>query len=1505
MKFMMIINNLRRIVHVLIFILASGYLNGQAPGWSINPASYQYNGSITAVVYLGPALVTSGTLGAFFGEECRGVVGGTPDGGRAIFYLMCYSDTIVAETLHFKYYDPLGNRVYDINETVSFTPNLVLGSYSNPNPFHITLNSAPVVENIPGQTVAEGESFTTVDLNGYVSDAESPDEDIVWTYSGEGSLTVSITGGVATIGIPNNDWWNGSATITFTATDPGSLSDSDDATFTVTAVNDPPSFTKGGDQSVQEDAGAQTAENWATNLNDGDPELEQTFSFTLTNDNNSLFSGQPAISPTGTLSFTPAANASGVATVSVTLNDSGGASGSPQTFTIAVQAVNDAPVVSDIGNQTINEGGTFSTINLDDFVSDVDNTDAEIIWTWSGNTSLLVSITNRVATISVPDADWSGAETINFRAENIDGQHSSDGAVFTVTAVNDAPVVSGIPDQSILEGSLFAQINLDDYVADADNTKAQLVWTASGNSQLNVTIDNRVATIVIPNTDWNGSETITFRATDPGPAFDEDAAVFTVTAVNDPPSFNSGGNQIVSEDAGLQTVNGWATSINAGPANESAQILTFNVTNNNNGLFSVQPAINSSGNLTYTPAANVNGTATVTVSLSDNGGTADGGDDSSDNQTFTITITAVNDPPSFTKGGDQAVSEDSGAQTVNNWATNINDGDPELPQVLTFNVSNNNSTLFSVQPAVSSTGTLTYTPAPDAFGIATVTVTLSDDGDGSNQSSPQTFIITITAINDPPVVGDIPGQTVTEGSAFATINLDNYVTDVDNTPASMVWSYSGNTELTVSVNSRIATITAPSAEWSGSETITFRATDTGSLWDEDAATFTVSADNDPPIVGDIQDQTIAEGSTFTAINLDNYVSDTDNSDAEIIWTYSGNAPLNVSIVNRVATITTPSLDWNGTVTITFTATDPGLLANSDAATFTVTPVNDPPSFTKGGNQTVQEDSGPQTVVGWATAISDGDPEANQTLTFNVTNNNNALFSAQPVISSGGTLTYAPASNANGLATVTVVLEDDGGGTYQSAPETFTISVTAVNDPPSFTKGNNQNVPEDSGAQSVNNWATNINDGDPEVSQTLTFNVTNDNTALFTVQPAISSAGTLTYTPAANAFGIATVTVTLSDNGGGTNQSSPETFTITIAPVNDAPVVIDIPGQTISEGGTFTPINLDGYVADADHADDEINWSYSGNTQLTVAIVNRIAAITAPSSDWSGSETITFRATDPGNLWSEDAAAFIVTVVNDAPVVSDIPNQTIAEGASFTNINLDGYVSDVDNTDAQLNWSFSGNTNLSVSITNRVATISVPNSDWNGTETITFRATDPGLLWDDDAAIFTVTGVNDAPVVTDIPDQTINEGSTFATISLDDYVSDVDNTDAQMIWTSAGNTQLTVSIINRVATISIPNVNWSGSETITFTASDGSLSDSDPATFTVTAVNDAPVVADIPNQTIAEGSAFATIPLDNYVTDIDNSDTQINWTYAGNTQLTVSIVIEGSNNHNTEFRLERG
>src|SRR5690606_25289016 len=149
--------------------------------------------------------------------------------------------------------------------------------------------------------------------------------------------------------------------------------------------------------------------------------------------------------------------------------------------------------------------------------------------------------------------------------------------------------------------------------------------------------------------------------------------------------------------------------------------------NDNNALFSAQPSISAAGTLSFTVSPDESGVATVNVLLRDDG-TANGGIDQSTVQTFTITVNAVNDAPTMIPGHDVAILEDAGSQTINAWATGISAGVNESTQTVDIDVSNDNAALFSIQPAVSTTGTLTFTPAPDAFGTATVSVVLRDDG---------------------------------------------------------------------------------------------------------------------------------------------------------------------------------------------------------------------------------------------------------------------------------------------------------------------------------------------------------------------------------------------------------------------------------------------------------------------------------------------------------------------------------------------------------------------------------------------------------------------------------------------------------------------------------------------------------------------------------------------------------------------------------------------------------
>ncbi len=328
--------------------------------------------------------------------------------------------------------------------------------------------------------------------------------------------------------------------------------------------------------------------------------------------------------------------------------------------------------------------------------------------------------------------------------------------------VNQPPTLNPIADVNINEDAGQQTVNLSGISSGAAGESQTLTVTASSSNtglipSLIVTYASPDPTGTLkftPVANAIGSALISVVVRDSGGrangGLDGVTNTFTITvsAVNDAPSFVKGAEQTVNEDSGPISVPGWATAISAGPANESSQTVSFTVGNNNTSLFSAQPAVAANGTLTYTPAPNANGAATVTVTLKDSGGTANGGVDTSAGQTSLITVNAVNDAPSFVKGADQTVNENSGPVSVPGWATAMSAGPAnESSQTVSFVVANNNTSLFSAQPAVAPNGTLTYTPSANTSGMATVTVTLKDSGGTANggvdTSAAQTFVITV------------------------------------------------------------------------------------------------------------------------------------------------------------------------------------------------------------------------------------------------------------------------------------------------------------------------------------------------------------------------------------------------------------------------------------------------------------------------------------------------------------------------------------------------------------------------------------------------------------------------------------------------------------------------------------------------------------------------------------------------------------------------------------------
>ena len=210
-------------------------------------------------------------------------------------------------------------------------------------------NIAPIITSNGGGPTA---SINVAENNTFVTAVAFTDPDAsqtkTYSLSGTNAALFNITtGGVLTfIAPPDFETNAGPFSVTVIVTDNGSpnLSDSQDLTITVTNANDMPSFTKGADQVHPYQAtGAQSVTAWATGMDDGDSTVVQALSFNVNNDNNGLFTTQPAIdASTGTLTYT-LSGTSGTATVSVSLTDDNTINGTlartsaVQTFTITVQ----------------------------------------------------------------------------------------------------------------------------------------------------------------------------------------------------------------------------------------------------------------------------------------------------------------------------------------------------------------------------------------------------------------------------------------------------------------------------------------------------------------------------------------------------------------------------------------------------------------------------------------------------------------------------------------------------------------------------------------------------------------------------------------------------------------------------------------------------------------------------------------------------------------------------------------------------------------------------------------------------------------------------------------------------------------------------------------------------------------------------------------------------------------------------------------------------------------
>lgn len=732
----------------------------------------------------------------------------------------------------------------------------------------------------------------------------------------------------------------------------------------------------------------------------------------------------------------------------------------------------------------------------------------------------------------------------------------------------------------------------------------------------------------------------------------------------------------------------------------------------------------------FVPDENDHGTTKLTFRIWDtatgtNGTTVDPSDNaitfSANSSEAVLTVLAVNDAPGFTVGSNQTINEGDGAQTVSNFidVSNLTKGPAsatdEAEQALTFSTSNNSTSLFADQPKILSDGTLTYTPKTDAAGVVTVTVTLMDNGgtdNGGVDKTSHTFTITITGSNDAPVVNQSLSPTLTSisedianGSNTGTLvsNITSGVTDVDTGAIKSLaitsvdnsngtWQYNPDpsTDATNFIDVGSVSNTAalllsntaklrfvPNADYNGQAYISFRAWDqtsgisgtkvdvstngggTAFSAESDTATITVTPVDDKPVLATSGISSSFETGAGSPVTVDAGFTVTDRADFGTSHDRITSATVKIT-TNKEAEDILSGTTANG---ITFSA------YNSTTGTI---------SLTSSGHTAAEYQAALRTLqfTSTSTLVSD------RTVQYNI--NGETVDTAVKVVAPdpnvAPTFIVPAAQNVSEDGTLTITSEvsiADGDG----ADDAFTTTLT------------------------VSNGTIAYSGGTPGTSVTISGTKNDVNTAL----------ALLTYVPNANYNGSDQIFMSTSDG----KDITTSTIDITVAPVNDAPVLntgLDYAITSTYEdvldsnnsGMTIGNLLSSGSVTDVDVATaiekiaistiDNSNgvWQFSTDNGVTFTNVGAISAASSlilddtakirfkPNAGYNGSATITFRAVDATDAtasgstanttsnglttaFSSDAvtATIIVEAVNDAPSFAFISDQTVDGKAVIT------------------------------------------------------------------------------------------------------------------------------------------------------------------------------------------------------------------------------------------------
>lgn len=788
---------------------------------------------------------------------------------------------------------------------------------------------------------------------------------------------------------------------------------------------------------------------------------------------------------------------------------------------------------------------------------------------------------------------------------------------------NQRPVITGQSDLTTPEDVPFVVSFSDIAVDDPDNNypadftlrlSAGAHYSADGNA-------------ITPDQDFSGMlvvHVVVNDGQDDSPPFDLHVAV---ESVNDPP--------VISGQVPLSTAEGQAITI-------GLDHLTIEDPDNITFTLSILPGPNYSvsGNI-VTPASGYSGSLTVPVVVSD-------GAANSDQFNLVIEVTAVNDRPAITGQRPIEVAEDT-PFVLSLADITVEDGDNNFPSGFTLRVAPGEHYTFS--------GT-TVNPAVDFSGPLQVNIIVND---GENDSEPFPLAVTVTPVNDAPVIANQHYVATNEETARTLALRDLVVSDPDNQfPEDFSLMVFAGDNYTLDGH-----VITPVADFSGAINVPVQVSDGELVSNVFVMTVNVTPANDKPVItGQVPLET-DQGIPITIALAHLTVLDADNAyPQDFTLKVLAGAHYTVS-----ETTVYPMATFVGTLNVPVVVNDGLADSKPFALQIHVGNVNGIPMIT-----------------GQRPVATDEEQPVTLTLShFDVVDPDNSYPAGFSLLISPGTNytvtgeTIMPAKDFFGLLTIPVRVND---GANNSPAFDFKLQVNPINDPPSFAAIPDQQIAENATSGSI--VIKDISKGPQEDDQQLTFVSTSGNTAVIN-DPVVQYDGkgttaTLTYTVRPNASGVVTLTVVAIDNGPNTaphQNSYAFSFRVEVMEINLAPTLQPVSNITILEDAEQQNITLAGISAGAGESQVLTVSATSDKPELfdLLEVAYTSPETTAllrfrPRANASGSTTITVTVTDdgPGNPPHKNTVArkFLVTIqpVNDPPVFDSQPLTVAVAGGQY-------------------------------------------------------------------------------------------------------------------------------------------------------------------------------------------------------------------------------------------------